>query len=355
MFLLSCVLCLLISLSLLDVIKTSIYLKFVIFFFCGFLLVILASLRVGDRDYYNYLDIYAEVTPFFEDQKNVISHGEPGYIFLNKFCKTIGIGSIGVFIITALSSVSLSLIFFKKHTKYFFIALLIYFSHVFLLRDMIQIRSGLAASICLFAYPYIANRVFWKFLFVLLLAVSFHSGAGIIILVYLLYPYILRNDKNLFYIVCLGFVLGIFLTTSMLEYFFVEVLNVPGVSLYVADSEYFRSLGLLNPVLIKSVLLLLILYYYRIELRKHVKYFDAFVISLCIAIFWLSAFNNFSILAARLATYLSNSELVLIPALFYTNIHKGLLWFVVVCYCVFMFSSKFETFQDLTFLFLIFK
>jgi hypothetical protein len=351
MFLLSCVLGLLILLSLLDVIKTSIYLKIVVFFFSGALLIILASLRYGDRDYFNYLDIYGEIAPFFEVQKYKISHGEPGYLLLNKFCKTIGIGGIGVFFITAFSSVSLSLIFFKKNTKYFFIALLIYFSHVFLLRDMLQIRSGLAASICLFAYPYIAKRNFWKFLYILLLAMSFHAGAGIMLLVYVLYPYFLIKDKYLIYFVILGYLLGFMLSTTMLEFFFVEIFDVPGVSLYTSDSEYFRSLGLLNPVLLKSSLVLFILYFYRFELRVYVKFFDAFLVSLCIAVFWLAALNNFSILAARLATYLSNSELVLIPSLFYTNIHKGLLWVTVVCYCIFMFRAKFETFQDLTFLF----
>jgi len=327
------------------------YVKIVLFFLIGSLLVVLASMRVGDRDYFNYLDIYAEVAPFFETQKSAVSHGEPGYILLNKFCKTIGIGSLGVFFLTALSSVGLSMFFFKNHTRFFFIAVLIYFSHVFLLRDMIQIRSGLAASISLFTYPYIANRKFWRFLFVLLLAMSFHAGAGIILLVYVLYPYILKKDKNLIYLVLLGYILGVILSASILEYIFVDLFNIPGVSLYTGDSEYFRSLGLLNPVLIKSSLLFLVLYHHRVELRKQVKYFDAFFVSFCISIFWLSAFNNFSIFAARLATYLSNPELILLPSLFYTNINKALLWIVVICYCVFMFSSKFETFQDLTFLF----
>lgn len=351
MVLLSAIFLILVLLSLFDVIEADLSSRIIAFVLTGLVLIFVASLRYGDRDYRNYEDVYANLTPLFEQGKGIDLHVEPGYALLNRICKTIHVGTIGVFFIMALSSVSLTLNFFRKHTDFFFIALIIYFSHVFLQRDMLQIRSGLAASIALYSLPYVSKRKFIPFLLILLLSMSFHAGSAIVLIVYFIFPLLQKNSKREIYLVSSGFFIGVLLTAPMLDYFFTTVFYIPGVSLYTKDPDNFKALGLLNPVLLKSTLLFIILYHYREELRQKVKYFDVFVVSLSFSIFWLAAFNQFAILAARLATYLSNTEHLLIPALFYTRMNKLLLWVIVICYCLFMFSAKFEIFEDLSFYF----
>lgn len=324
-----------------------------LYLFVGILLICIASLRYGDRDYEEYIQIYEKLSPLFKASKYENVHGEPGYLLLNRFCKLIGIGHLGVFFLMAFSSVALSLNFFRKNTKYFFIALLIYFCHVFLLRDMLQIRAGLAASIGLYTLSYISERKFLKFSLILFLAATFHSGVAILLLVYLLYPLVIKEDKRILYLSFIGYVLGFILTASLLERFFVDILYIEAISYYTLDSEYFRSLGLLNPVLLKNTLLLCVIFFYRNDLRQKVRYFDVFIVSLSFSVFWLAAFNEFAILAARLATFLSNTEQLLIPSLFYTKINKFFLWIVIVAYCIYLFISKFETFENLSFYFLL--
>ncbi|RZL69173.1 MAG: EpsG family protein [Pedobacter sp.] len=352
MGLMTIVFALLVFISFMDVARVSNVTKFIVFVAIGALLVFLASFRFGDRDYLNYLDIYNGVNALFESRTVETVHGEPGYLLLNRICKTLGIGSIGVFFIMALSSVTLSLAYFRKHTDFFLIALLIYFSHVFLLRDMLQIRSGLAASISLYSLCYIQQRKLLPFLLIILLASMFHAGAAILFLVYFLFPYLRDNTKRQYFLVGLGFLLGIVLSASLLEYVFIEVIYVPGVSLYTGDEEYFKSLGLLNPVLLKSASLVILLIYFKDKIQRNVVLFEVFLVSLITSVFWLATFNNFSIFGARLATYLSNVEHLLIPSLFYTNIRKIYLWIIIVCYCAYMFSAKFEAFKDLSFYFL---
>lgn len=352
MALLSVILLALVLTSFLDVVKTDMSTKIVILILVSLLLITLATFRFGDRDYAAYVDIFNSVKPLFNANMAEDVHGEPGYIFLNRICKTLGIGSLGVFAIMAISSVSLSLLFFRRHTDFFFIAVLIYFSHVFLLRDMLQIRSGLAASISLYSFTYILNRKFWRFIFVIISASMFHAGASIVVLVYFLYPFLKGNNLRTYFVIASGFLLGIVFSASLLEYIFVEVFYVPGVSLYTSDEDNFKSLGLFNPVLLKSTALIFICIYFRKQITGKLSLFEPFLVSLTLSVFWLATFNHFAIFGARLATYLSNVEHLLIPALFYTKINKVYLWIIIVCYCIYMFSAKFDTFKDLSFYFL---
>ncbi|TDQ09910.1 EpsG family protein [Pedobacter metabolipauper] len=338
--------------SILDVVKCPVNLRVLLLIFSGLILVLTAGLRYGDRDYLNYIEIYDLVAKLFVDFDAALVHGEPGYLMLNRIFKTMGIGVTGVFLFMAFCSVGLSLNFFRKYTPYFLIALLIYFSHVFLLRDMVQIRAGLAASISLYALTYVEKRRFWPFIIIILLAASFHGAVLVMILVYVAYPYSIRHPLVIKILVITGFLAGLILKASLLEYLITNVFNVPALVLYLAEPEYFASLGLLNIVLLKNVILILFLIYYKDVIAEHVPHFQVYLLSLAIGIFWLSTFNNFAILAARVATYLSNVEHILLPALFFTKINKFLLWGIVVLYCIVMFASKFSTFADLSYIFL---
>lgn len=339
--------------SIFDLVDVSQVYKDIILIGAAIALVILAACRVNDRDYYNYIEIF-ELSPNWVSGLSFSNelHGELGYIFINSFVKSIGLGYMTVFALVAAFSVSLNLIFYRKNTNFALIALLIYFSHVFLLRDMMQIRSGLAASISLFALCYVESRRFLKFSTLILIASLFHSGVLLLFIGYFLYPYFVRYNWLKYVMILLGFTLGLILTQEFFEFLFSSVLNIPAVSTYLYESEYFSSLGLLNPVLIKNVILLGVLIYFSDDIVEYVPNFNVLLMFFAIGIFWLSAFNNFSIVAARIATYFSNVEHILLPSLFYLKVNKFVLWFVVVIYCIYMFSSKFQIFEDLTFIFL---
>lgn len=352
MILLSLVFVVLIIISFLDLIQNTTIIRLIILIFTGVLLALLAGLRYGDRDYLSYLDIYNSAPGLFSEFDPNGVHGEPGYLLLNRLCKSLHLGSVGVFLIMAFSSVALSLNFFRKYSPYFLVALLIYFSHVFMLRDMMQIRAGLAASISLYALPYIGKRKIIPFLTILLAGASMHVGVLILALAYISYPFYLRHPNSIKYLVILGFIIGVLFNASLIEYVISNFFNIPAVSIYLADPEYFSSLGLFNLVLIKNLILLGFVIYYKSQIKDHVPYFDVFILCLALGVFWLSAFNNFAILAARLATYFANVEHILLPALFFTKINRFLLWSIVVAYCIIMFIAKFSIFDELSFLFL---
>jgi len=352
MLILSIVFVFLVVVSFLDLIKNTLTIRVIILMFAGLILALLAGLRYGDRDYFSYLDIYDSVSRLFQDFDNTGVHGEPGYILLNRICKTLGLGTVGLFMIMSFSSVALSLNFFRKYSPYFLVAVLIYFSHVFILRDMMQVRSGLAASISLYALQYIGRRKLIPFLLIILVGASFHSGVLVLVIAYVAYPFYIKRPKSLIYLVVLGFILGVVLKASLIEYLITRFFNIPAVSVYLGNEEYFASLGLLNLVLIKNLILFGFVFYYRAQIKDAVANFDTLLLCLALGVFWLSAFNNFAILAARLATYFANVEHILLPALFFTKINRFLLWGIIVAYCLVMFISKFSIFEDLTYLFI---
>src|SRR5215217_1416541 len=269
MILLSFLLLVIIMVSFLDIIECPLSLRISILIILGVVLALVAGLRYGDRDYFSYLDIYESTTRLFTDFDATEIHGEPGYLLLNRVCKTLSLGLTGVFLIMSFSSVALCLNFFRKNTPYFLLALLIYFSHVFMLRDMMQVRAGLAASISLYALQYIGKRKFLPFILIILLAASMHTGVLILILAYLSYPLYLKYPGSVKYLVVLGFLIGLLLNAALIEYLVTNFFNLPGVSVYLADPEYFASLGLLNLVLIKNVILLGFIIYFRPHIKDH--------------------------------------------------------------------------------------
>jgi len=352
MIVLSIVFLLLVGASFFNILKGADVYCLILLIFFGILLVALATFRIGDRDFSNYVDVFKDVPDLIEGGGARDIHGEPGYLFLNSLFKTIGLSYRWVFFATSFASVFLALHFFRTNTRYFLIALIVYFSHTFLLRDMMQIRSGVAASISLYSFKYLYKRSFLPFLTLIVGAATLHAGVLVFILGYFIYPLFRENYKRMTWLVFSGFALGLIFNQSLISFVFTNILHIPAVAIYILDPQYFASLGLFNPVLIKNLLLFYFVMKNRDILSQQVPYFDAMTVFLVFGIFWLSAFNNFSILAGRIATYFTNGELILVPSLFYTKYNKILLWGIVVLYCIVMFVSKFSIFENLTFAFI---
>jgi hypothetical protein len=150
------------------------------------------------------------------------------------------------------------------------------------------------------------------------------------------------STKKLILLLLLGVILGLVFNTVVIEQILI-LLKVPPIILdYLLDDNYNYSLGLLNPVLLKMLLVLSILFYNRVYLRKLIPYFDVLLISYTIGAFWLEVFNSFAILSARIATMFSNTEHVLIPSLLLVNKHKSIIYGCIIMYCFYSFFSKWQ-------------
>lgn len=145
---------------------------FLLYNIIGFLLIAFVGFRpVGsDKDsimYYKYFNTFCDYTytQIFLDNPHRVR--EVGYILLNKiFCK---VGFRQVLIIIAILSLVPKLYILYRYSLYPFLALFIYASCFYLLRDFTQIRDALATSFILFSVMILYHqRYIWGLIFILL-------------------------------------------------------------------------------------------------------------------------------------------------------------------------------------------
>jgi len=330
---------LLLAFSVVDYIRVQAGFRTILLICSCCVLVFFVTFRFNVPDYDNYVDMFWDVMFSFNTSANSDIHGEFGYLFFNAFIKVLGGNPIILFAVVGSLSILFTAIFYRKYTRYFLIALLVYFSHIFLLREMIQIRSGLAITITMFAIPYVEQRKLFRFLSVILIAASFHMICLLFIIVYFLYP-VLQNSRYQIMVLVAGLVLGVTFNLSVIEKI-LTMCNAPPIVIgYLYDEQYNFSLGLLNPVLIKNLVVITVLISQRKFFVQNITHFNVLLISYIIGTFWLSAFSSFAIFSARIATMFSNVEHVLIPSLLLLNKYKLLIYVMIILYCVYSFFSK---------------
>lgn len=129
------------------------------------------------RDYENYLYNFEIVNNI--DDVIFLTILEPGFIAIVYLIRLISAQNYQVLIMLffALSAVALKISVFKRLTINPFLAILIYFSHYFLLHEMTQIRIGLASAFFLCGIPYFLKRNKMGFVGFVLFGTLFHYSA----------------------------------------------------------------------------------------------------------------------------------------------------------------------------------
>ena len=284
------------------------------------LLTIFATLRynVGFQDYDAYVNAYQDVV------KNGLNYSkyttgadifEPGFILTYYISTFVSNNPIfGLFVI-ALLAVSLNLSCYKKYTKYFFVATLLYFVHTYALREMIQIRAGVATAICLFSVRYIERRLLCRFCVTILIASSFHLASVIFLSVY--WVYWRKWSKKIWVrIICLSLLVGVFMPLGQL------LSNIPvgGIGARIATYTWMigsNDSGIFNITFLKQFVFCVFSLLYWEKLDSKAPHFKIFFVCMAISLCWLSLWNDFHIISNRIATFFSITEVLLIPSFIY--------------------------------------
>src|SRR5574340_297309 len=117
-----------------------------IVFLLSFCSLVLLTLFAGLRSYVGpdqatYEDIFLEVPSIFEWSDNWDSlkdiHGEYGYLLVNSIVKLCANNSALLFIVIALIAVSINIYSYYKYSPYVLLSIFIYFTHIFLYKEMI--------------------------------------------------------------------------------------------------------------------------------------------------------------------------------------------------------------------------
>ncbi|HAG9171358.1 TPA: EpsG family protein, partial [Escherichia coli] len=200
-----------------------------------------------------------------------------------------------------------------KYVKYFMISMLFYLVHTYVARELMQIRAGLACALCLFSLRYIVNKCPWRFLITIILASSFHLGAVVFLIAYPLGQYKFNSKKVAIAIICALIISSIFplgaFFKSLPSYAFLNRIQ------YYNDTEYGQSSGLFtNVVIIKELLIIIVCLAYR-RVLENIPYFNVSFNTYVVSLIWLILWNDFSIVASRIATFYSIGEVLLMAML----------------------------------------
>lgn len=167
------------------------YAKFLLVLIYATILFI-AGFKYASIDYFGYQDLFNEADfSYFGFPFYTATFGTTGMEFVwasfSSLFKLIGLPFTAWVFFVAFISVSIKFYFYKKLTPYFLLAVAIYISMSFV-KDIGQLRNGLAGAILLFSIYPIIERKLIKFLFVILLAFGVQAYAIVALPLFWLYP-----------------------------------------------------------------------------------------------------------------------------------------------------------------------
>lgn len=279
----------------------------------AYILILLAGLNTTSNDYREYIDMFKQASMLPLDQYSQI-HGEFVFLAISGFIYNLFDTHEYVFLFISTISVFITFYVIFKDSKLAFLSVLIYLSHAFLNKEMIQIRAGITSAIILVAISMQSKNEKWKPLLLIFISGLFHTSGLIAIIPYFLCSFIniskqVKLSCILITLACIFYFLnGFKLSIPILQSF---GLLSDSVQNYLVWDEYNYDLGFFNPNTIKQLIVLFFAAYYFSENKFYATYYCYFYIGVC----WLIAFSSTAIIAARVSSILSVSELILIPAI----------------------------------------
>lgn len=300
----------LILFSLLDIIHLSpkIRIAFICPVFLG--LVCFAAFRMNNPDWGAYCDIYQDAS-----KGEFMETGDAGFGLLAFLLSRVSRFPVLMFLAVSFLSVWLNIKFLSKCTPYMFTCLLLYFVHNYVLKDMIQIRAGLASAICLYSLTFLPSENYRKAVLIWLLAVTVHISSVVFGLTFIVNRFNFQSRVLLSGVVICLFIGSVYPFGQVIK-------SVVGIGDYegrIADyvaygnGGYAAELGIWSNInTIKCLIVFGGLLLFWDKLCRYSPYFKPVFYAYFTGLCWVLCFNDFSIVGARISNILTSGEPVLL-------------------------------------------
>lgn len=335
----------LITISFLDLVHIPKDMKVFLITGIGCILVGFAAFRYDNPDWRVYYDEYLAASRgvFFVSP-------DIGFNIMVRILSAICKNPIIMFFVMALISVCLNVNSFYRYTPYVFSCILLYFSHNYVLKEMIQIRAGLVSAICLFSMRYLIYKDDpKKFIIAWLIAVSVHLSAVVFGLPYIVYK-VRPKRATICWIVVACFVVGAFSPLGVLIKKFASAVEIGGrMADYVAygDSGFAGNLGLWTNInTVKSLMIFVFCSVYSEKLSKRYKAFDMIYYSYFVGLCWLVVFSDFAIIGARISNLLFSGEPILLTMLFSLFTRRTRIIYLATIICIALMVFRYNIAPD---------
>ena len=213
-----------------------------------------------DKDYISYLEYYKNPTGI------VASMTEPTFKIINGFARMCG-EPLLLFVIYAFLATPLKIYSILRLSPYWYLSILVWFTHLFIIQEMTQIRVAVATAIFLFSIPFLADGRKGKFGLWIVLAILFHYSAWALV------PLLLIGNKPLprFFRTVL-FVLPIVMyTTPLISMELLKLVPIPFVQqkLQMYEDLMIYKGGIWDDINIFNIMALMRLFAYYMLLWKY--------------------------------------------------------------------------------------
>lgn len=239
---------------------------------------------------------------------------EPGFVWVNKILKNGGASIHIVFLAIAALAIIPKWKFIQRYSIYIFPAIIIYYSTLFHIKEMGQIRHGIAIGFALLSFGKAAEKQMGKATLWALMACLFHYSAiclfpalllvnryadnkKIILILLLLFPMVLIDVKSIFLVI-----------VNMLPF---EGVRSKGF-FYLNSAMFGKGTGLNSTIILRFIVLGVMLWF-RKELNEKMPNFNSFLNLYVIGIAYYLAFSSVEEFAARTSVYFRSLEIIILP------------------------------------------
>ena len=304
--------------------------KYLIILFLGLVLILTAGFRKEEavRDYVTY------VTYFHEQDFLLV---EPSFVLIsNVIHLLIGPYPIYLFVLFATLGVSLKLTAIKQLSELWFLSIVIYVSHFFILHEMTQIRAGIASALLLLCVKPIYDRDLKKFLLFAFLGFVFHYSAIVILPLWFLG----LKPRKIFLLFSIPVAYIIYFTGINLITTIPIAVIQSKISIYQTLMEMGNEESILINVFNLVFLGKIALFYFLLSKYKliasHNKYVPVLMKIYCISLISYPVLAVMPPVATRINELFAIVEIALLPLIYYSFkpiwFSKSIVVFIGICF-----------------------
>ena len=276
-----------------------------------FVVALVLGLRGNEDEYTRLFLIISPLDEFFT--KEIFFH-EKGFlfVFIVSIFKTLSLNSQSIFLVCSFTGVLLHAYFFRKYTKYYFLAFLLYLSHEICFKEWNGLRMGVASALLLPMIYYLEQGKKINFFILLVVATLIQYVA--ILSLFLLFMNKRLDPKLLWG----GLIFAIFFMQTHLVYNFIWFIDgkdlLPSIvssylsaEVYVYNASIFH-LKTIQQLLVISVLIILFGYKKNLVSGYYTLLFNAYYLGTI----FLILFSDLSLFAFRFNGHFYSVEPILI-------------------------------------------
>jgi len=305
-------------------------------------LICFAGLRTVGADLENYASIYKVLqSPNSWNDWTVVTL-EPAFKLLFSLLKTTNFQT--ALFVTATIAVFLKATFLKKYSPYPILSLAIYFTSIFIIKEMGQIRHGVAMGIILWSFDALFQNNKKRFLILVVTAILFHWSAFCVLP---LYFFANRTIPSYLYGIFLAVILAIvFLNLTAVIANIIDLVPIAGLegraNMYLKGNGQFSEKIGINSTFILLIVVMAVMLIFRKKLTEKYPYFDNVINIYFLGIFYFGFFNSISEFAQRLTIYFRMIDMLVLPMIISVFRFEKILIGVLLCFNSFWTLKKYE-------------